>query len=272
MVGGMLPESLAASSLVPNVSTLNTRRLERYRVSGDVSLSLNPLGSEEITVRAGLIDINRAGGMGIFVGTQHDLDSLWLASVLGRWRFRRETTSGPVTFSVKLLHAVPRRTNGRLGLRISAMPASQKPSPAGPRFFTASRRRVERSSANPLPVTLIRDGRKLRGRLLNISESDGFGVQLESSALVKVRIGELFDAGWQVTAASTTLPCILKRIGCQQGNIVVGAVAPGLSRVIQAQSVKVARTPAAASTPGDEDDFTRMLDEVLSRKLRNKLN
>jgi hypothetical protein len=270
----MLPGSLAVSSALSSVNTLNTRRLERFRVSGDVSLSLNPQGGDNSAIRGGLIDINRVGGMGIFVTSQNDLDAMPLASVLGRWRIRRDTAAGPIAFSVRLLQAVPRTRGGRGGLRISALPASQKTSPEGPRFFAVSRRRVERNPANSRSVLLMHGARKLRGRLLNISENDGFGVQLESSALVKVRIGELFCDGWQVAAAGTTLSCALKRIGCRLGKVVVGAVAPGIARLLDAQPEKPSSRRAAetnrpsSATTATDDDFTRALNDVLDWKLR----
>ncbi len=211
------------------MADVNTRRQPRYQAAALSTLEIAPVGSRSLQT-VSLLDINQAGGMGLFIPSRGLFDQLALATFLGPWTVLRHTRAGTVSFEVRLFNAIPRYYDGKQGVRVSALPSAHASGDAGTRFFFGMRRKSKRNTQKQIKVRLQKGAINLASQVLNIGDDDGVGLELEASTMVKVTWGEIFSEGWQVTAMGRSLPCFLQRLAHHDAGVVVGAVAPGITR------------------------------------------
>lgn len=236
---------------------LNTRIAERFRPDGRSVISILPVNAFT-KITAYLIDVNKFGGLGIFVSSRTAFDRLPLETFLEPWSVMRSSTKGTITFNVMFFHAIPKTEEGRKGIRISAMLAEKEAGPTS-KMFMSPRRRSKRIMKDEYPVRLAMLENKIVGRLLNVGDDDGIGIQLERPELRALTWGDIFHEGWSLGQTGYSLPLYIQRLSYQDGKIVVGGSAPGISRARQQKS------PSAVS-PADDEELMNLLDRVMTKR------
>ncbi len=241
-------------------SVVNTRMMERFRSSNRVSLLITPLGSD-VSIQAEMIDVNEYGGLGVFVPDHTGLEPLTLMTFLGGWKVQRQSKKGKIDFTVRIFSAVPTVHNEKSGVRFSAMPMSRKHDPDASKFFISTRRRAKRSASGPQQATLQRRGTRMRGRVMNVGDDDGMGLDLDPKDVPLVKWGEIFSEGWQMEVQSYKITCIMQRLGYHDGRISLGIVAPGVTRLLGGGS----NAAAIEATKGDSA-LLNLLDSVMKKR------
>lgn len=243
------------------MSETNTRRQPRYQASAESTLELGPSGTRiHQTVR--LLDINQSGGMGLFIPSRGAIDSIALTTFLGTWSVTRVTRGGPVSFEVRLFNAIPRFYDGKQGVRISALPVTHTDQAGSDKFFFGMRRKAKRAAQKPIQVRLSRGAVSVTARVLNIGDDDGVGLLLDAANLAKVTWGDVFADGWTISSRTRSLACFLQRVAHQDGGVVLGAVAPGVTRGEWQEPV----TPGGAPEASSDAQLLELLDKVLKQK------
>jgi len=194
-------------------------QLDRY---SDVSL-LSPHHHTPFTPR--LIDVNRAGGLGLFELHARRLDEYPLLAFTSPWILSRHDGEREIRTSLRLLGTIPFTRERRRGFRVSAVVEN---SYAYPRSSSASfqRRRRERTATEAVPVRLVRGKLILVGRLRDLSTDGGVGIDVPlSDYLGFLSWHSLFQPGWQLIRGDRAFPFRVRRLGLGPGTLALGGMA-----------------------------------------------
>lgn len=245
----------------------NTRIATRFRPDGRSVITVGPMNSFT-RVTAHLLDVNKFGGLGIFISARTAFDRLPLDSFLEPWIVNRASTKGEINFNVNFFHAIPHVEEGRKGVRVSAILSDKEASGQASKAFMSPRRRAKREPRETFPIILSRLESKIQGRLLNVGDDEGAGIGLERPQLGRITWGDLFQEGWTMGAPGYSLPFFVQRLSMQDGQIVVGGSAPGINRAREYQQAAAKASPAKEGRMIEDDDLMDLLDEILPRKKR----
>lgn len=245
---------------------VNTRRMDRFKPDSRSLVTIAPAGSYT-RVSATLLDLNKFGGLGIFVPARTAFDRMSVATLLDQWTMIRSSGQGEISLNIRFFHAIPRVEEGRKGIRISAMLLQKDLRIATSKFLSSTRRRSKRVPRGQDPARIVRPGIKIEARVLNVGDDDGVGVSVEPDMLTGVTWGDLFQDGWEFSQDGFSLTCFVQRISLQEKTVIIGGSVPGVNKARQwAESSGKAPKAEKAMTEIDDTSLMNLLDEVLSKQ------
>lgn len=214
----------------------NTRQYERYKSGIGTNIVLTPTG-QSLEIPGQLLDLNKVGGMGLFVPLKGHFENLSLSTIFGTWMVTRPIKGSQLSIESKLFNFTPLSLFGEQGLRISAL--AYKNYHAMMEDSAESRRHAKRLFITPRPVHLIRRHDRITGELCNVSRKDGVGIVLSRDVVEGIKWGNILTMGWRIQVAKKFLPCQVRRIALYGEQLFLGALAPGILNIL-------------ASTPAEE--------------------
>jgi hypothetical protein len=241
----------------------DTRKTGRFAPRESVSLFLTPDGFD-VKIRGLLIDVNRLGGLGIFVQSPSPLGEIPISSILKPWRVSRNVKKGTVDFNARFMHVINQTHGGKAGLRFSSLPhraAVQSPEPT--RFLQGTRRKAKRAFNEGRPAMLFWPGKEIKASLLDVGSDDGAGLVIERGEAAKLTWGGLFCDGWELRTEKKAFSCVVQRVGARNQTVTLGLVVPGLASAMNLDD-KPAREAAS------DNQLMELLGDILSRKKPKK--
>ncbi len=245
---------------------VNTRRMDRFKPDSRSLITIAPSGSYT-QVSATLLDLNKFGGLGLFVPARTAFDRMSVATLLDQWIMNRSSTQGDISMTIRFFHAIPRIEDGRKGIRVSAMLVQKDLRTESSKFLTSTRRRSKRVPKDRDPAKLVRSGLKIDTRVMNVGDDDGVGVLVDADALAKITWGELFQDGWEFAQDGFSLTCFVQRISLQDKLVIIGGAVPGVNKARQWAETAGKSAPAEkVASEADDASLMDLLDQVLSKK------
>lgn len=199
-------------------NTENARQFERFCSSTATAVEIRLNKTQSIP--AELIDVNKAGGMALFV----ELSNVGRDVLLGDFNdsvhvIRPTVTEGEISLEIAILACVPKERNGDEGIRISGRrPEAQAIKQRG----QFQGRRVAYRITPPEPVGLTRGEHRCEGIVSNFSPDGGVGIMVNEESIVEVGIREIFDDGWVLFISGVPYRFHIRRVNFHAGQISIG--------------------------------------------------
>lgn len=237
----------------------NTRSWARFKSGIGTNVSVTCEGHAEV-VSGQLLDMNKAGGLGLFVPVKGPFERLPVASLYGPWKVARTTKGTGISLQVRFFSVIPTLMYGDQGVRISASISPKGGASAA--SGAPQRRHSIRLGVGPMPVILSRRTDRMEGDMVNVSGEDGVGFLVKGDQMKGLTWGGLFASGWRLFVGRHSLLCHFRRCGIYGDRIVLGGIAPGITRLAKVKTGE--KESAGRGETLDDNTLIAFLDEFMS--------
>lgn len=207
----------------------NSRIHDRFRSGVGSNIAIVPKGTNS-SILAQLLDLNQAGGLGIFVPLEGDMLRVPASGLFSPWTVVRKVKDRNVALDVDFISVAPRTVQAKPGLRISAL--THEGRDRRPNYPVIQRRHAKRLSITPRKILLTRYNDIIAGELRDAAANDGVGVHVGLDRLPALTCGSLFGTGWKLVFTDNSFPFVLRRLSLRDGMLILGGEAHGSSGVL----------------------------------------
>ncbi|MBL4890110.1 MAG: hypothetical protein JKX97_08850 [Candidatus Lindowbacteria bacterium] len=244
----------------------DTRSFVRFKSGIGTNVLLTPPYWTD-SVLARLLDVNKAGGVGLFVPLK-SLSNIPLSSIFASWKVVREVKDNPIALKTEFFNVIPMTVSGERGIRVSGRVIQDKAETSEKTGFPTPRRQAKRIKLKPHPVILTRRSDRLDGEMFNVANNDGAGVLFSKDGVRDVTWEKIFAVGWKTIIAENTFIFYIKRLGMFNNQLIVGGEAPGISQNVTISKKDAHQAPGSrpAEAVSKDEELIKFLDEFMEGK------
>ncbi|RMH56362.1 MAG: hypothetical protein D6679_09320 [Candidatus Hydrogenedentota bacterium] len=246
--------------------TRDNRIFVRYKAAFGTNISLRPEGMEEFDAR--LLDLNKAGGFGVFIPMKNNIGNLFFSTVFLPWILIRQSRGGLIEVPTRVYNAIPTVMYNETGIRMALLHVDSR----GRWMAQQGRKRrvKERLKVDSLSVELRNKEILFTGNLYDISEDDGAGIDVTPDGVGEATWNHVFNGTWKLFLMGRTFPTKIRRVSVGETSVQLGVNANGISKMIDeltAQSEtdanETSKEPAKVTPSGSDDELVAFLEEFM---------